>query len=79
MKTSWNAKVKTFLQMAFIVYCLVLLWMTYNASPTHAQSAHDLLMSQWTYGAMLAITILTIATAIEYLVSYRSIFTSSND
>lgn len=76
MYTSWNAKAKTFLQMVFIVYCLVLLWMTYNSAPVHAQNASNLLMSNWTWGSMFAITIITVYTAIEYIIVNRKLFVS---
>ncbi len=71
--TSFHAKIKTFLQMTFIVYGLILLWMSYHLGPDGRSWAFDLLYSDWTYGLMLLITAITVWTALEYLVSNRGI------
>ena len=75
MITSWNAKVKTFIQMVVIVYILGLLWYAYNTGDTvYPTFAHDLLYSNATYIPLLILTLLTLWTAIEYVISNREIF-----
>ena len=76
MKTSWHAKVKTFLQMVVIVYVLGLLWWSLNAphDEKYPQLAHDLLYSHLTYIPLLVLTILTMWTAVEYAWSNRTLF-----
>ena len=76
MKTSWHAKVKTFLQMLVIVYVLGLLWWSLNApnDEKYPQLAHDILYSDLTYIPLLVLTLLTMWTAIEYVWTNRSLF-----
>ncbi len=76
MKTSWHAKVKTFLQMLVIVYVIGLLWWSLNAphDEQYPQLAHDILYSDWTYIPLLVLTLLTMWTAIEYVWTNRSLF-----
>ncbi|HLP28991.1 MAG TPA: CDP-diacylglycerol--glycerol-3-phosphate 3-phosphatidyltransferase [Candidatus Didemnitutus sp.] len=76
MQTSYVAKVKTFLQMGFIVYALVLYWLVV-AGPNDATrvTAHTTLYSTATYYAEFGITILTIYTAIMYVLTNRNLFT----
>lgn len=74
--TSWNAKVKTFLQMVVIVYILVLLVLARPAFPapeyiiTFATGA---LQSSYTFIPLLVLTVLTVYTAIEYIRDHRSL------
>ncbi|MBI3259346.1 MAG: CDP-diacylglycerol--glycerol-3-phosphate 3-phosphatidyltransferase [Ignavibacteriae bacterium] len=68
--TSRNAKVKTFLQMAFIVYVLLLIWFKYlEGLPFVQETASWLLASSITYFMMLALTIHTVWTSIDYLLN----------
>ncbi len=70
--TSRNAKVKTFLQMAFIVYVLLLIWLKYfDEIPLLKETATWLLASNITYILMLALTIHTVWTSIDYLLNNR--------
>jgi CDP-diacylglycerol---glycerol-3-phosphate 3-phosphatidyltransferase len=69
--TSRSAKWKTFLQMCFIVYALVLLWAMHNApSDVMRSSSSALLHSDVTYASILIITLFTLWTAIQYVVAY---------
>lgn len=72
MKTSNGAKVKTFLQMCFIVYALSLLWLRGNAptSDIATQSGH-LLYGDITYAVILLITLFTLWTLVAYILSNR--------
>jgi CDP-diacylglycerol--glycerol-3-phosphate 3-phosphatidyltransferase len=75
IKTSKSAKWKTFLQMVFICYILILMYLRdlnfINISPF---KVNNLLYSYFTYYLMLLITILTLWTAMEYLIQNRSLF-----
>lgn len=75
MQTSYAAKVKTFLQMGFIIYALVLYWLVV-AGPNDAtrMTFHQTLYSNVTYYIELGITLLTIYTAIMYVFSNRHLF-----
>jgi CDP-diacylglycerol---glycerol-3-phosphate 3-phosphatidyltransferase len=78
--TSWNAKLKTFLQMLFIVYALVLMWLTFNADdPTIRTNATQLLRGDVTWFIIFGITTLTVLTMIEYLIHYRDLFRRQRD
>lgn len=68
--TSRNAKVKTFLQMAFIVYVLLLIWFKYfDGIPILKDTSIWLLTSNFTYFMMLVLTIHTVWTSIDYLIN----------
>lgn len=71
--TSWHAKVKTFLQMLFIVYLLVLLWGAYNLEPPTAMKMWRLLYAESTYWMMAALTAFTVWTLGEYLYANRQL------
>lgn len=75
METSFIAKVKTFLQMSFVVYALSLYWikMAWPQADVRLE-ASLILSSQWTYFLILSITILTIVTAIIYVLTNRNLF-----
>jgi CDP-diacylglycerol--glycerol-3-phosphate 3-phosphatidyltransferase len=76
MRTSTAAKVKTFLQMIFIAYALVLHWLARTAEdPALRVGAHDLLHGTSTYIALLVLTVLTIYTLGMYLLTNRTLFT----
>jgi len=78
MKTSWNAKLKTFLQMIIIVYGLTLMWLSLNATTTEfREGAQRLLYGDVTWVILLGITLLTVLTLIEYVVHNRQLFRSS--
>lgn len=69
--TSRSAKWKTFLQMCFIVYGLLLLWAVHNApSDSIRTQASALLHAPITYFAILGITLFTLWTAIQYGIAY---------
>lgn len=72
LKTSQLAKLKTFLQMVFIVYVLGLMLLSQtNIWLEWKTTARELLMSEtiWFFG--LALTVLTVISAIEYLYKNR--------
>lgn len=69
MQTSTSAKVKTFLQMAFIVYALALLWAAEaSASESIRAFGNEWLHSDATYYGIFAITLFTLWTFIQYLI-----------
>ncbi len=72
MQTSYAAKVKTFAQMVVIAWALIVFWLHKHdpASPTYAH----LLSSDVTGVAMLGVTLLTIYTAVHYVIVNRRIF-----
>ncbi|MGA2298686.1 MAG: CDP-diacylglycerol--glycerol-3-phosphate 3-phosphatidyltransferase [FCB group bacterium] len=73
--TSLSAKWKTFLQMLFIVYLLILLFIKNSVSSGNPIYNVDLLLySSYTYIMMLVLTLLTLWTAIEYVNQNKSIF-----
>lgn len=78
--TSWHAKVKTFLQMFVIIYILVLVLLAQPplAVPPEIQTFCASALGSWfTLGPLLALTILTVWTAVEYLVRYRALYAVS--
>ena len=80
MKTSWNAKLKTFAQMVFIVYALSLMWLTFNASSEKGRSsAQDLLHGDITWTVLFGITVLTVLTLVEYIIHNKQLFRKASD
>lgn len=69
LRTSAGAKWKTFLQMCFIVYTLALLWAA-EASPSESirTLGYSWLHSDVTYYGILAITLFTLWTFIQYII-----------
>ncbi|MDZ4746590.1 MAG: CDP-diacylglycerol--glycerol-3-phosphate 3-phosphatidyltransferase [bacterium] len=69
LRTSVSAKWKTFVQMGFIVYTLALLWAA-EASPSEAirTFGRSWLYSDVTYYCILAITLFTLWTFIQYII-----------
>lgn len=72
MQTSYVAKVKTFAQMLVIAWALVLFWLS-TQSPQNPMYSY-LLSDDITGVAMLVVTLLTIYTALHYVVVNRRIF-----
>lgn len=73
--TSRTAKAKTFFQMCFIVYGLVMLWLGRTWPDEGVRRwAFDLLYSDITQVTIFAITVFTLWTAVEYLFTNRSLF-----
>jgi CDP-diacylglycerol--glycerol-3-phosphate 3-phosphatidyltransferase len=72
MQTSYAAKVKTFSQMIVIAWALILFWL-HKQSPSSTEYLY-LLSSEVTGVAMLIVTLLTIYTAIHYIIVNRRIF-----
>jgi phosphatidylglycerophosphate synthase len=72
MQTSYAAKVKTFSQMIVIAWALILFWL-HKQSPNSTEYLY-LLSSEVTGVAMLIVTLLTIYTAIHYIIVNRRIF-----
>lgn len=71
LKTSITAKWKTFIQMCFIIYALLMQWAVYNApTPALRVSAWNTLHSDYTYWVAFVITLFTLYTAVEYLVQH---------
>ncbi|MBI5324506.1 MAG: CDP-diacylglycerol--glycerol-3-phosphate 3-phosphatidyltransferase [Ignavibacteriae bacterium] len=80
ISTSRSAQWKTFLQMVFIVYVLILLLLRdiYFLKIPSA-NVTDLIYSDFSYYMMLFITLLTLWTAVEYLIKNRCLFTRKVD
>jgi CDP-diacylglycerol--glycerol-3-phosphate 3-phosphatidyltransferase len=75
--TSWSAKVKTFIQMTFIFYILILILISYtNIEMSYTQFARNLLVSDTTTLIMLVLTLFTVWTAIEYIYQNKVLFSS---
>lgn len=72
MQTSYVAKVKTFAQMMVIAWALVLFWL-HKQTPGASEYVY-LLSSDVTGVAMFVVTLLTIYTAVHYLIVNRRIF-----
>ncbi|MCX6155395.1 MAG: CDP-diacylglycerol--glycerol-3-phosphate 3-phosphatidyltransferase [Candidatus Kapabacteria bacterium] len=73
--TSYSAKVKTFLQMAFIVIILILVFFKNIFSASNLSSIFaNLIHSNIIYYSMLLLTLITIWTAIDYLITNKSLF-----
>lgn len=72
MQTSYVAKVKTFAQMMVIAWALVLFWL-HKQTPGATEYVY-LLSSDVTGVAMFVVTLLTIYTAVHYLIVNRRIF-----
>ncbi len=72
MQTSYAAKVKTFAQMVVIAWALIVFWL-HKHNPASPPYAH-LLSSDVTGVAMLGVTLLTIYTAVHYVIVNRRIF-----
>ncbi len=67
LKTSFNAKVKTFVQMTYIFLILLIgLVLTFEIGSELRNLINYFLQSNWNYALMLALTILTIFTGLEY-------------
>lgn len=75
--TSWSAKVKTFIQMAFIFYLLILIVVAQIAPGNGiAAFASGLVSSRITYYIMLLLTLFTVWTAIDYIYQNKALFSS---
>jgi len=72
MQTSYVAKVKTFSQMIVIAWALILFWL-HKQTPDASEYVY-LLSSDVTGVAMLVVTLLTIYTAVHYIIVNRRIF-----
>lgn len=72
MQTSYAAKVKTFAQMVVIAWALII-FLLHTQSPSSPEYVY-LLSSDVTGVAMLVVTLLTIYTAIHYVIVNRRIF-----
>ncbi len=75
MKTSFSAKLKTFIQMVYIALLLIYIYM--RNSGLISESSHlnnDILIRQVAWWVMLGITIFTVWTLIEYFRQNRSLF-----
>lgn len=67
MKTTFTAKTKTFVQMAYIFLVVILVCLTtFNFSPDLINSIWDFLYSEINYLIMLFITLITLYTGITY-------------
>jgi CDP-diacylglycerol--glycerol-3-phosphate 3-phosphatidyltransferase len=76
MQTSYAAKVKTFLQMIFIAYALILHWLARTAGDGGVRfEAAALLYGSSTYIIMVGLTLLTLYTLVMYLFTNRNLFT----
>ncbi len=76
--TSWSAKVKTFVQMAFIIIVLVFLSVRQLPLPSWIHLlASWILLQPVLYVTMLIVTVITIWTGVEYFVVNRTILRRS--
>jgi len=74
LKTSFSGKLKTFLQMAYIFFVLILFFvLTYpDLSEYHGLINDFLYFSNWNYLLMLFITTLTFYTGVEYFIDKKN-------
>jgi len=69
LKTSFNAKAKTFIQMTYIFLILIIYTLlTFDIDPSFKNSLKNFLVSNWNYFLMLALTVITIYTGLEYFI-----------
>lgn len=69
LKTSFNAKAKTFIQMTYIFLILIIYTLlTFDIDPFFKISLNNFLVSNWNYFLMLALTVITIYTGLEYFI-----------
>ncbi len=69
LKTSFNAKAKTFIQMTYIFLILIIYTLlTFDIDPSFKISLNNFLVSNWNYFLMLALTVITIYTGLEYFI-----------
>jgi CDP-diacylglycerol---glycerol-3-phosphate 3-phosphatidyltransferase len=73
IKTSYIAKVKTFLQMSYIFFILILFILpTYNISNYFKENIREFLFdSKINYAMMLIVTLITLYTGITYFIEKR--------
>jgi len=75
VQTSRSAKWKTAIQMIFIFYVLILIALQRSPEiPDIAHSANQLLYSNSTFLTMLAITVVTVWTLVEYILDNYDVF-----
>jgi len=75
IKTSESAKLKTFMQFAFIAYIqLIIFSLSLNLFPEWDGYLEDLLYSDITIYSFFLLTLLTIWTLIEYILENRPVF-----
>lgn len=78
MKTSGNAKAKTFFQMGFIIFILLLVSGEVNADNTDDVLLYQqALESNWVTYTMYILLAYTVFTLIDYLIANKTLFTSS--
>jgi CDP-diacylglycerol---glycerol-3-phosphate 3-phosphatidyltransferase len=74
-RTSKSAKAKTFFQMTFIVYALILWLVVFMGwTPSVKSQSQHLLYSDVTYWLEFLITMVTVYTMIEYIIVNRALF-----
>ena len=67
MKTSFIAKTKTFIQMTYIFFILILVCLlSFNISPEYSSLISNFLVSETNYLLMLIVTLITVATGVSY-------------
>ena len=72
--TSQSAKVKTFAQMVFIIYILILLFLKHSQILNISDEAlNNIIYSQMTYFFMLVLTIIAVWTSVEYVLQNRNL------
>jgi len=77
--TSVTAKVKTMIQMVFIAYGLIAVWLTRtNVIPSMTAVAKQALASPLTFWSIFVITLFTVFTTLEYLIVNRAIFRATS-
>lgn len=75
IKTSKSAKFKTFLQMTFIAILLFALLLRHTGA-VEAALMDSIIYSDGIYISMLALTLITVWTAIEYLIQNKKLFST---
>jgi CDP-diacylglycerol--glycerol-3-phosphate 3-phosphatidyltransferase len=74
LETSYPAKFKTSVQMVFIAFVLVFLFIKYTCVfDIMPETADKIIYSSWTYYTMLLLTLLTVWTLIDYIFRNKSL------
>lgn len=74
IKTSYSAKIKTFLQMTFIAFILILIFIkNLNVTGIVPQEYDSIIYSSTIYYSMLVLTMFTLWTVVEYIYQNKSL------
>ena len=74
LETSYPAKIKTAVQMVFIAFILVMLFIKLTGVfDITEQRANAIIYSQWVYFLMLLLTLLTVWTLFDYIFKNKTV------